>query len=64
MVPRSASASICASRRWGTNTVYGKVARKYVENGEGLIELDVWNEKQAGPATAANRITVALPMSK
>ena len=44
-----------------TNTVYGKVAKTYVENGEHLVELDVWNENQAGLATALSRITVELP---
>ena len=44
-----------------TNTVFGKVARKYVENGENLVDLSVWNENQAGLATAESTITVALP---
>ena len=44
-----------------TNTIFGKVARKYVENDERLVELEVWNENQAGLATALSRITVALP---
>ena len=44
-----------------TNTVFGKVAKKSVADGEHLVELDVYNENQAGLATAISRITVALP---
>lgn len=44
-----------------TNTVYGKVVRKYAENDTGLVELNVWNENQAGLATAMRGITLALP---
>ena len=44
-----------------TNTLFGNVASKRVENGERLVELDVWNENQAGLKTALSRITVALP---
>ena len=44
-----------------TNTIFGKVAKKYMENGERLVDLEVWNENQAGLATALSRITVALP---
>ena len=45
-----------------TNTLYGDVARKYVEDGEHLVDLDVWVENQAGLATALSRVTVALPV--
>ncbi|MCY3620485.1 MAG: MaoC family dehydratase N-terminal domain-containing protein [Gammaproteobacteria bacterium] len=44
-----------------TNTVFGKVGRKYIENGENLVDLEVYNENQAGLATAESTITVALP---
>ena len=48
-----------------TNTVFGKVAAKRTvgaENGtEHLVDLEVYNENQAGLATAESRITVALP---
>ncbi len=44
-----------------TNTVFGKVARKYAYGDELLVDLDVWNENQAGLTTALSRITVALP---
>lgn len=44
-----------------TNTVYGKVVEKYVENHEHLVDLEVWNENQAGLTTSLSRITVALP---
>ena len=43
-----------------TNTVYGKVARKYTDGGENLVDLQVWNENQSGLATAQSTITVAL----
>ena len=44
-----------------TNTVFGKVARKWHANGEHLVDIDVYNENQAGLATAESRITVAIP---
>ena len=43
---------------------YGKVSGKRVEDGEGLVELDLWNENQAGLATALSKVTVSLPMRK
>ena len=45
-----------------TNTIFGKVARKYSANGENLVDLEVYNENQAGLATAKSTITVALPL--
>lgn len=44
-----------------TNTVYGNVVRKYVQDGEHLVDLDVRNENQSGTASAFARATVALP---
>ena len=44
-----------------TNTLFGKVAAKTVVGDEYLVELDVYNENQAGLATVEARITVALP---
>ena len=48
-----------------TNTVFGKVAKKVAKkaavDGEHLVELDVYNENQAGLVTAQARITVSLP---
>ena len=44
-----------------TNTVFGKVASKTTAGGEHLVELDIYNENQAGLATAESRVTVALP---
>ena len=44
-----------------TNTLKGEVAKKYEEEGEHLVDLDVWVENQAGLASALSRITVALP---
>ena len=42
-----------------TNTVYGNVARKYVQGD--LMDLDVRNENQSGMASAFARATIALP---
>ncbi len=44
-----------------TNTVYGKVVKKYIDDGEHLVDLEVRNENQSGLATALGRATVALP---
>lgn len=44
-----------------TNTVFGKVLRRYEADGENLVDLDIWNENQAGLATAQSIVTVALP---
>ena len=44
-----------------TNTIYGNVASKYIQNGEHLVDLDVRNENQSGTASAFARATVALP---
>ena len=44
-----------------TNTVFGKVAAKRAVGGERLVDLEIYNENQAGLATAESRITVALP---
>ena len=43
-----------------TNTVYGRVKRKYVKNDEKLVDLEVWNENQAGLHTSEGIITVLL----
>ena len=44
-----------------TNTLFGKVAAKTAVGDEHFVELDVYNENQAGLATVEARITVALP---
>ena len=44
-----------------TNTIYGQVISKRVEDGQHLVELDIRNENQAGLVTALSRVTVALP---
>ena len=44
-----------------TNTVFGKVLQHYEVGGEHLVDLDIWNENQAGLATAQSVITLALP---
>ncbi|MCZ6871132.1 MAG: MaoC family dehydratase N-terminal domain-containing protein [Gammaproteobacteria bacterium] len=43
------------------NTVYGNVAKKYIQGDEHLVELDVRNQNQSGLPTAMSRVTVALP---
>ena len=44
-----------------TNTLHGEVARKFVADGEHLVELHVRNENQSGLATALGSAVVALP---
>ena len=44
-----------------TNTIFGKVGRKYTVDGENLVDLEIYNENQAGLATTESTITVALP---
>ncbi|MBM2825231.1 MAG: acyl dehydratase [Dehalococcoidales bacterium] len=44
-----------------TNTVRGKVVKKYIKDGEHLVDVEVGNENQAGLATASGFSTVALP---
>ena len=44
-----------------TNVLHGEVARKFVANGEHLVELHVRNENQSGLATAFGSAVVALP---
>ncbi len=43
------------------NTVKGKVKDKRIENGEHLVECDIWVENQAGLVTAPGSAIVALP---
>lgn len=43
------------------NTVYGKVAKKYIENGEHLVDIEMSNVNQAELVTIPGRATVALP---
>ena len=44
-----------------TLTTRGKVTRKYVEDGEHLLDLDVWVENQGGENTCPGHATVQLP---
>ena len=44
-----------------TNTVVGKVSRKYVQNDDHLVELSIENQNQAGLATAYATATIHLP---
>jgi len=44
-----------------TNTVYGKAVKKYVEDGEHLVDVEISNVNQAELATALGTATVALP---
>lgn len=43
-----------------TNTLYGTVARKYVEADEHLVDLDIRVQNQSGNASAFTRATVVL----
>ncbi|MSP79349.1 MAG: hypothetical protein EXR67_07385 [Dehalococcoidia bacterium] len=45
-----------------TNTVKGKVRNTHVENGEHLVDVELWNENQAGLVTAPGLATIALPL--
>ena len=42
-------------------TCKGVVTRKYVENGEHLVDCDIWTEDQEGQRTTPGTATVALP---
>ena len=42
-------------------TVKGKVSRKYQENGEKLVELELWGENPAGDKTTFGTAVAALP---
>ena len=44
-----------------TNTVYGEVKRKYVEDGQHLVEVYAQNQNQSGLTTAFATATVELP---
>ncbi len=44
-----------------TNTVYGKAVKKYIEDGEHLVDLEMRNENQSRLATALGSATVTLP---
>ncbi|HXF52107.1 MAG TPA: MaoC/PaaZ C-terminal domain-containing protein [Dehalococcoidia bacterium] len=39
----------------------GVITRKYVENGEHLVDLDIWTENPEGQKTSPGTATVALP---
>lgn len=41
-------------------TVRGSIVRKYVENGERLVDLEIWTENQRGERTTPGKATVAL----
>lgn len=43
------------------NVVKGKVKNKRIENGEHLVDCEIWVENQSGLATAPGQATVALP---
>lgn len=44
-----------------TNTVYGEVTKKYIEDDEHLVELQVVNQNQSGLSTALGTAIVSLP---
>ena len=41
--------------------IKGKVIKKYEQNGEHLVDLDVWAENQRAEITAPSKATVILP---
>lgn len=43
------------------NVLKGRVARKYVQSGERLVDLEIWVENQSGLVTAPGTAVVALP---
>ncbi len=47
--------------RGDTVTAHGLVTGKRVENGENLVDLDIWLEKQDVPKTTIGDATVVLP---
>jgi acyl dehydratase len=47
--------------RGDTLTARGRITRKYQENGEDLVDLDVWVENQHGDNTCPGSATVRLP---
>ncbi len=42
----------------------GVVTKKYVENGENLVECDIWLENHKGEKTTPGSALVALPAKK
>jgi len=40
----------------------GKVAKKYVDNNQHLVDIDCWAENQRGEKTSAGIATVRLPV--
>jgi len=42
----------------------GKITRKYITDGEHLVELEIWAENPRGERTTPGRATVALPSRK
>ena len=44
-----------------TVKVKGVVTKKYVENGEHLVDCDIWTENPKGEKTAPGKATVILP---
>ncbi|MHB8105422.1 MAG: FAS1-like dehydratase domain-containing protein [Dehalococcoidales bacterium] len=47
-----------------SNFVKGKVKEKRIENGEHLVDCEIWVENQAGLITAPGLATMALPVKK
>lgn len=42
-------------------TCKGKVTKKYVQDGENIVELEIWTENPRGERTAPGSAVVALP---
>jgi acyl dehydratase len=45
-----------------TVTVGGKVARKWRDDGDGLVELEVWADNGSGITIGPSTVTVTLPL--
>ena len=41
--------------------IKGKVAKKYTEGGESLVDCEIWGENKDGEVTTPGKATVALP---
>lgn len=49
--------NVVGDTTWGK----GKITKKYIENGEHLVDMDIWAENQRGEITAPGWATVRLP---
>ncbi len=42
-------------------TCKGRVLRTYIQDGRGLVDLDIWVENEAGERTTPGTVTIQLP---